>query len=52
MGEKQEHAFTALKEKLMHASILAVPNFDKSFEIECDAFEVGIRAISKICQSQ
>ena len=38
----QDNAFTALKEKLMHAPILALPNFDKSFEIKCDAFGVGI----------
>ena len=43
--EKQEHAFTTLKEKLMHAPILALPNLDKSFEIECDAYGVGIRVV-------
>ena len=35
-GEKQEHAFTALKEKLTHSPILALPNFTKSFEIAQD----------------
>ena len=41
-GEKQEHAFTTLKEKLTHAHILALHNFAKSFEIECDVSNVGI----------
>jgi len=44
-GKKKEHAFTTLKEKLMHAPIFALPNFDKSFEIQCNAFRVGIWAV-------
>lgn len=36
-GSKQEEAFHILKEKLTHALILSLPNFAKSFEVECDA---------------
>ena len=44
-GEKQEEASNALKQKLINAPILAWQNFSKSFEIECDASNVGIGAV-------
>ncbi|RDX68640.1 hypothetical protein CR513_52345, partial [Mucuna pruriens] len=40
--ESQEKAFQVLKDRLTHALILALPNFTKSFELECDAINVGI----------
>jgi len=42
---EQEEAFNILKEKLTNVPILALPNFSKLFEIECDASNVGIRTI-------
>ncbi|RDX96931.1 Retrovirus-related Pol polyprotein from transposon 17.6, partial [Mucuna pruriens] len=38
--KNQERAFQALKDRLTHAPILALPNFVKSFKLECDASNV------------
>jgi len=40
--EKQDQAFKRLKAQLTNAPILALSNFAKTFELECDASGVGI----------
>ncbi|KAI5675999.1 hypothetical protein M9H77_06949 [Catharanthus roseus] len=43
--EAQESAFKALSEKLCNAPLLTLPNFDRMFEIECDASGVRIGGV-------
>jgi len=44
-GVDQTNAFETLKEKFINAPLLALPNFSKTFEIECDASDVGIGVV-------
>jgi hypothetical protein len=44
-GPAQQQAFGALKSKLTQAPLLQLPNFEKTFELECDASGIGIGGV-------
>ena len=43
-GSEKDCAFIEIKERLCGAPLLALPNFSKTFEIECDVSRIGIKA--------
>ena len=41
------NAFDMLKDKLTHAPLLQLPDFNKTFELECDASGIGLGGVHK-----
>ena len=41
----QQDAFNTLKDKLTHAPLLQLSNFNKTFELECDASGIGLGGV-------
>jgi hypothetical protein len=49
-GTRQENAFDMLKDKLTHAPLLQLPDFNKTFELECDA--MGLDWVVSCCKKE
>jgi hypothetical protein len=44
-GTRQQNAFDMLKDKLTHTPLLQLPDFNKTFELECDASGIGLGGV-------
>jgi hypothetical protein len=44
-GAAQEHSFNTLIDKSTHAPLLQLPDFGKTFELECDASRIRIGGV-------
>ncbi len=44
-GTSQENAFHMLIDKLTHVPLLQLPDFNKTFELECDASGIGLGGV-------
>jgi hypothetical protein len=44
-GTRQENAFDMLKDKLTDAPLLQLPDFHKTFELDCDASRIGLGGV-------
>jgi hypothetical protein len=45
LGTRQENVFNMLKDKLTHAPLLQLPDFNKTFELKCDASGIGLGGV-------
>ena len=46
-----DEAFELLKKKVTEAAILILPDFNKEFEVECDASNIGIWSMPFLVKS-